>query len=793
MHLVSPSTSYPILDLLGIDQEAAPAWLARIVSPEMQRWVADRWDADNFRLVWRESDPISVNPGIRDHTLPLADLPRLVALEMVASAAIDAAAGLKAYLSYARSLVKITRRAGASSLLHVPDSGLTYGARLVLRRWTGRLAIANADPTTEWDRDIVRLAVVKPNGPDGTTLRVGEITQPWLRDVCIRVLRIRLNDANNATMFAWCAATIRLSAFLRTRHDRGNNARVLTSTVMDQFVEAMRADPAVTDAKTEDVLKNVSSVLAQGRALGYTDRQGLPASFSVRSEHYPKTATIVTEDRGFPDSTFRFILGADDLFGPRVHDLARSVTSDEFTGDLFVTALHLAANFGRRPDELCRIGADRVRTRDDAAAELLYDNFKSGRDRVWLPIDARSAEIAGVWIDRLRQRYPDTPLTDLALFPAIQSNPGGTARLRTATLSLWWRKWLILLEQAIVIGHLHESTQASIADLCQMKIRDIVDGEIHAGAVPAALDARARQIVTDYASDVSTRLQGSRYCPDDTGDLPLFPDPFVRMGGRINMRERVTEVQCIDPVRFEPLGVGWTRIAAQYASGGIPGFSLGERRINSDLLQVRMFRHTYLQHLVNIGTEIFLVQELADHANVQVTIDAYVRVQDEKLREAVDALAEHRLNMLGQPLRRAQALPSLSLIGVGTNDCASPQVLALGKEGCEFDRMCFDCSYLVSDPSNMTEIKSEIHTCNLTLARLAAGPDTPLKPHHEAVLRARRDGWQRALSNLESHLAALDPVERERVDTAVQIVRAFRNRMRTGGINLGGKALPTLS
>jgi len=29
---------------------------------------------------------------------------------------------------------------------------------------------------------------------------------------------------------------------------------------------------------------------------------------------------------------------------------------------------------------------------------------------------------------------------------------------------------------------------------------------------------------------------------------------------------------------------------------------------------VRLFRHAYLQHLGNIGTDIFLVQELADHA-----------------------------------------------------------------------------------------------------------------------------------------------------------------------------------
>lgn len=43
------------------------------------------------------------------------------------------------------------------------------------------------------------------------------------------------------------------------------------------------------------------------------------------------------------------------------------------------------------------------------------------------------------------------------------------------------------------------------------------------------------------------------------------------------------------------------------------------------------------------------------------------------------------------------------------------------------------------------------------------------------------------LTVLSAHLDALTPIEREQVDTAATIVRDFRTRVRTGGLNLGGR------
>jgi hypothetical protein len=578
-----------------------------------------------------------------------------------------------------------------------------------------------------------------------------------------------------------------LSRFLDTRKDRGLRPSVLGVSAMDEWTAALRADASLSENFYISTLEDTSAVLSQARALGLCDKYGLSASFALHRGHYPRNRRVISrEDRGFPDATFRFLLGADDLLGRRVLDLAVTVPGDDFSGIVFTTAVHLAANFGRRPEELCSLPAHRLRVADTGAAELLYTNFKSGRDKVWLPVDARSAAVAADWIADLRLRYPASALDKLALLPAVNRNPHGHNCISGQTLSTWFRRWVLLLEQAIVLARLHDVTAVPIARLCGLRCRSLAGQVLDTGERRIALPPEVAQAVVDYHADLVARVSTSKYTPAGLGDLPLFPDMFSAPGTRPVNGRLLEEFIPVAPRRFDALGEGWPLLAARYVSGGIPGYDLGARRINPDRLQVRLFRHTYLQHLVNLGTDIFLVQELADHGNVQTTINSYVRVQDEKLREAVDLLAKHRLNTYSRPAMNGLPLASAPARDMGTNDCTNPQVLTLGREGCDYDRMCFGCNHFAADPSNITDIKSEIHTCTMTLARLEIQDETDLKPHHVAVLKARRDGWRRMLSTLTGHLDGLDPVERERVVTAAEIVRGFRNRARSGGLNLGG-------
>jgi len=151
---------------------------------------------------------------------------------------------------------------------------------------------------------------------------------------------------------------------------------------------------------------------------------------------------------------------------------------------------------------------------------------------------------------------------------------------------------------------------------------------------------------------------------------------------------------------------------------------------------------------------------------------------------AVDTLNEYHINLLGQPRRTQLPLISQPSRDVITNNCDNPQVLSLGKEGCDHDRCCYSCDHYSADPSNIDDIKSEIQTCIRSINLLETRTDNDMKPHRLAVLRERWQGWQHMLTNLENLIAELEPAERERIEVAATTVRQFRNQTRSGGINI---------
>ncbi|NQU36769.1 MAG: hypothetical protein HQ526_04125, partial [Actinobacteria bacterium] len=401
-------------------------------------------------------------------------------------------------------------------------------------------------------------------------------------------------------------------------------------------------------------------------------------------------------------------------------------------------------------------------------------------DRVWLPIDARSAAHVSAWIADLRNAYPATPLTRLALLPAPNGNPEGTRHIGTKGISDWFRKLVELLEQAIVIAHLHAATDVPVADLCNVLAADVGPEMLTVNGQQRQLPPAAQHMLADYLNDLRARHDPQRHKHAPPADqLPLFPCPFARQGKR-------SARTFVHPSRFASLGDNWPQQAAQYASPGLPGSNLGAARISPDDLQMRLFRHTYLQHLVDAGVSIFIVAELADHANVQTTIDSYVRVKEERLREAVDTLNEYHIDLLGKPRRHQLPLINQSGRDVVTNACSHPEVLALGSEGCDNDRSCYRCDHYSADPSNIPDIQAEIQTCIRSINLIETARENDMKPHRLAVLKERRHGWQQMLDNLNELLDGLEPSERERVELAAQVVRQFRNQVRSGGINVGG-------
>jgi hypothetical protein len=304
------------------------------------------------------------------------------------------------------------------------------------------------------------------------------------------------------------------------------------------------------------------------------------------------------------------------------------------------------------------------------------------------------------------------------------------------------------------------------------------------------LDSWHWQMLVDYRSDLVNRWEGRAWFVGyrKVEDWPLFPDPCTSAMG-IAAYERKKYGGLAQPVpwaRFDPLGPDWPSLAAKYRSAGLPGTHHGEGRTNPDQVKFGRFRHTYLQQLVNIGTDIFIVQELADHSNVQSTLNSYVQVQDERLRESVELLHQHRTTISQSGLKMVTLTSRTLNVETGA-DCANPQVHNLGVGGCDRDRNCFDCDdYAIFDPSHLTRINQEIATTTRTLQRIDAEGDTERKAAHIEVLTWKRGGWRRARQTILDHLDSLDPVERELVLTAGKTVEDFRSRVHNdAGITLG--------
>jgi hypothetical protein len=281
------------------------------------------------------------------------------------------------------------------------------------------------------------------------------------------------------------------------------------------------------------------------------------------------------------------------------------------------------------------------------------------------------------------------------------------------------------------------------------------DGET-SGKLPSFIQAGLADYIDDWIKVRQTGL--------------LFPSPFARG----------LAVVPVSLDRFVPLGPDWLDVGASYPACGVPGEDLGRVRARARMLQFRRFRHTYLQHLVDRGTDIFIVQELADHAQVQTTIDSYVRPRVAHLREAVENLAQYRQDMTGKRLPADEArLPSVN--DVLTNACSNPQVLGFNKEGCDYARRCQTCKFLSVDPSHRDEIRAEV----LTLRKAVQHFEDSEDDLRAGLAREDLNAWRDVLRRLDDLLDSLEPTERQVAENAIKVISAMRNRMRNGSMAMG--------
>lgn len=633
--------------------------------------------------------------------------------------------------------------------------------------WAKILDRLTATPDLEWEQDVIRAQVIDQNASD-TSFYVGKIRQPWLRDMLVGTLRADWAGTSMSQKTNWTNAAVALSDMLWTREDNGLQVGKLGAKDIEAYVRHLtEITPSAPAVRQRLILAR--SFLSAAERHGLTT--ALRPSFAIRTNHLPEVYEEVVQpgQRALPDATFSLLCGHDPLLGHRALDLLRTIpreTADQpgLVGEVCVQVIQYAANWGRRPQELLALTADRVRMAENGAGQLRYTNFKSRREAVWLPIDGRQAQDMLIWRDTLAARYPDTPVDKLALFPAPKNNPQGTKALRGTTFAPWFRRWSFVLERAIVAAKLADALGLTVADVLDIRVSALTTDGVVIDGQERSLEATARMGLRLYVDDLCTRA--------DTDDPPLFPDPHhFRM-------DDDTPSMTMTP--FTGLGAGWEALASQYTTWGLPGEHLGKQALPASKVEWRRFRHTYLQHLVDAGTDIFIVQELADHADVSTTVGAYVRTRIDQLSEAVDQLAAYRINRFGVR-ESARSLPLVGVTDVVTNTCASPQVHSFNREGCDRGELCYGCDFFAIDPSHIPDLQAKVMTLRKSVQRF----EDEDKPARAEIAREDLTGWRGILVQMQHAIEILPAAEQAQVEEAAKIVRAHRSNLRAGNLPMG--------
>ena len=385
---------------------------------------------------WQATEPAIGRGG----EVSLRGLPPLVVAELLVGlqqrSRIDAVKTSDAVL---RELCNDIRRHQVGSLTdYVLDDGRDLefnGLANCLIRHARR---ALSTPETEVTQDEWDLTVFGHNG----TISFTGISQPWLREAAKRWAaddlpkrRVRPGRRTSAGLavrhHVGCLA--RLSESLRMRDDRGEHPTVLGRADMEAFLHRLAYLESVgqisSDARIR-ACREVRAVLTRVRAMGLTRPEGIAAGlgedFAIGQADMPAEPEPAEPNRDLPPEIMAQLCAH----------------LDRLTSPEMRTAVELAIDTGRRPEEICALDFDCLTRDDDGLPVLIYDNHKANRPARRLPISERTAAVVIAQQQRVRARYPHTQVGELKLLPTNRRNPGGRRAITGFSLAFAHRTWV---------------------------------------------------------------------------------------------------------------------------------------------------------------------------------------------------------------------------------------------------------------------------------------------------------------------------------------------------------------
>ncbi len=394
--------------------------------------AADGFDEDR----WQKTEPAVARGG----QVSLRGLPMLVVIELLFGlqqrCRLDRVKTKDADLRLWCNQLRAQQVASVADHVLAAEAAGTFQATVnAIVAHAGR---ALATPETEAVKDLWDLVVF---GHHGTVDFTG-ISQRWLReaakrwaadDLPKRKIRPGRRTSGGLTVRHHIGCLERLSQLLRLRADHGEIPAALSRTDIDMFLNRLAfleaAGEISSDARIR-ACREIRSVLTRIRAMGLTRpgavAGGLGDDFAIHTADIPVKVEPAEPGRDLPAEIMRQICAHLDLL----------------TSTTMRAGIELAIDTGRRPEEICDLPFDCLTRDHDGLAVLVYDNHKAGRLGRRLPITEHTAQVITAQQQRVRERYPHTPIADLKLLPTDRRNPDGTKAITAFSLAFHHRRFI---------------------------------------------------------------------------------------------------------------------------------------------------------------------------------------------------------------------------------------------------------------------------------------------------------------------------------------------------------------
>lgn len=383
----------------------------------------------------RSADPIEI-----DHMAILRGLSEQIRLELLVGLQARGDAGIATRLDTLRCLVRTVRAEQVKSVVDVDPAAIRQSridTRALLRAFRETLRRALSTPETERTKDIWDLAVFGMSG----SLNFTAISQYWLRETAKRWaehdLPVHRGSQSSQTARAVVAAVAELSESLRlSRDDHGEMAPELgrrdVVTVTNRLAYKQRSG-AISSSTRLARCRAIRRFLNDIRGFGLTGpgypAYGLPDDVLFIRSDIPSEPLSKRNGRALPGWVTDVVIANLPVLEERCDLLRRRL-------------VELMLDTGRRPIELCKLPLNCLESDATGKPVLIYTDFKNNRTGRRLPIWEETAQIIRDQQAFVRSRFPDTPLSQLALFPRDTANRSGTKPAEESSFSNGHRRFI---------------------------------------------------------------------------------------------------------------------------------------------------------------------------------------------------------------------------------------------------------------------------------------------------------------------------------------------------------------